>query len=352
MQYIFCNMQWVCLLSFCLMCILHHFLNKWTLLICCNTFTWLWLAKKSGLITGLTGHLNVCNCNEVQQSHELHAPKITVTTAHVKASNSSIAVAPCWLPMTDILLCPSFRTPPGLSHHLLTSSYNYSSHLTHPATQKSQANLCYDRWSPRQIVLVLSFIWVPKTRFLFLDGCEFPSRTRGQVCSCCLLLKPVSGPSAVGLVTMFYCLRFMTTPNWMTRSSYFELLSLVYRPGMDHMENVSSIIVCSLTAEEMACSQGRSLATAVVLLSVYSAAAWQWVCVSQYIVSYSVSAHNGIQLWDTASISNIEILECFWSVALHMIVYLPRPQGIRRADHATPPSSKVGTKFRQQVAVA
>jgi hypothetical protein len=50
---------------------------------------------------------------------------------------------------------------------------------------------------------------------------------------------------------------------------------------MDYTENISSIIMCSLVAEEM-CPQSCSLAMVVVLSPVYTAVNWQWVCMSQY----------------------------------------------------------------------
>jgi hypothetical protein len=42
-------------------------------------------------------------------------------------------------------------------------------------------------------------------------------------------------------------------------------------------ENVSSFIACSLISGETTCPQSCSLATAIVLSSVYTAVIWQWV---------------------------------------------------------------------------
>jgi hypothetical protein len=60
--------------------------------------------------------------------------------------------------------------------------------------------------------------------------------------------------------------------------NYYYYCSL-YSPGTDRTGNASSVIVCSLVAKEIACSQNCSLATAVVLSPVYTA---EWVYMSQY----------------------------------------------------------------------
>jgi hypothetical protein len=69
-----------------------------------------------------------------------------------------------------------------------------------------------------------------KPRFLFLsDGCGFVDvacplwRQDGCVVyNCCWasLAQSFSDPSPAGLMTIFYCLRFETPPNWRTRSPY------------------------------------------------------------------------------------------------------------------------------------
>jgi hypothetical protein len=62
---------------------------------------------------------------------ELHTPKITVTTAHIKSSQSSLAVAWYRLPTADVPLTLGSRTRPGLSYQLLMSHY-CNSQLTQP----------------------------------------------------------------------------------------------------------------------------------------------------------------------------------------------------------------------------
>jgi hypothetical protein len=62
---------------------------------------------------------------------ELHTPNITVTTAHITSSWSSLAVAWQRLSSVDVPLPLGSRTVPGLSYQLLTS-YNCNSKLTQP----------------------------------------------------------------------------------------------------------------------------------------------------------------------------------------------------------------------------
>jgi hypothetical protein len=57
------------------------------------------------------------------------------------------------------------------------------------------------------------------------------------------------------------------------------------RPATGRTENVTSIIAYSLVAGETTCPQGFSVATAVVLSPVYTAANWQWLHMSQYCSS-------------------------------------------------------------------
>jgi hypothetical protein len=57
-----------------------------------------------------------------------------------------------------------------------------------------------------------------------------------------------------------------------------------------------------------------------------------------------------IQLWGTASISNIEILESFQSTALHMIVDAPWyvPNTVIRRDLQTPAAKEEIRRYRSQ----
>jgi hypothetical protein len=93
-------------------------------------------------------------------------------------------------------------------------------------SSKLKSKLCYDRWSVSQSVLVSSAYLGHKIRFLLLsDSCGFVDvgrplwRTDGSVAYNC--------SSPVGLMTMFYCLRFETPPTWKARSPY------LYPPGTE-----------------------------------------------------------------------------------------------------------------------
>jgi hypothetical protein len=57
--------------------------------------TWLWLQTRFGLVTGFIEHLQKVITNNYDSLTELHTLKITVTTAHIKSSQSSLAVV--WL---------------------------------------------------------------------------------------------------------------------------------------------------------------------------------------------------------------------------------------------------------------
>jgi hypothetical protein len=46
-----------------------------------------------GLVIGFTEHSHNVTTNNYDSLTELHTPSITVTTAHIKSSQSSIAVA-------------------------------------------------------------------------------------------------------------------------------------------------------------------------------------------------------------------------------------------------------------------
>jgi hypothetical protein len=75
----------------------------------------------------------------------------------------------------------------------------------------------------------------PKTRFLLLsDTCGFVYVGRSvwrddgsAVCNCCCRSSPAqsfSGPSAAGLMTIYYAPRFETTSAWRARSPYLYTL--------------------------------------------------------------------------------------------------------------------------------
>jgi hypothetical protein len=74
--------------------------------------------------TGFIEHLQNVTTNNYDSLTELHTPKITVTTAHIRSSQSSLAVAWWRLingwcsPYSGFPNCP--RTVPGLSYQFLT----------------------------------------------------------------------------------------------------------------------------------------------------------------------------------------------------------------------------------------
>jgi hypothetical protein len=45
------------------------------------------------MVIGFTGHLQKVTTNKYESLTQLHTPKITVTTAHIKTSQSFLAVA-------------------------------------------------------------------------------------------------------------------------------------------------------------------------------------------------------------------------------------------------------------------
>jgi hypothetical protein len=53
---------------------------------------------------------------------QLHAPNITVTTAHIKSPQFLLALAWWWLPMADVSLPLGSRTVLSLSFSLLTNA--------------------------------------------------------------------------------------------------------------------------------------------------------------------------------------------------------------------------------------
>jgi hypothetical protein len=52
-----------------------------------------WLQTRFELVTGFIEHLQNVITNNYDSLTELHTPKITVTTAQIKSSQSSLAVA-------------------------------------------------------------------------------------------------------------------------------------------------------------------------------------------------------------------------------------------------------------------
>jgi hypothetical protein len=113
------------------------------------------------------------------------------------------------------------RTVPGLSYQLLTSR-NCTCQLTHPATQvKVKVKVLLGPTVSRLVCLGVEPHLGPKTTYiLFVDsyclvlwGALSDERTGLSLFICCWPSLPqcFSGPSPLGLVTIFYCLRFETS---------------------------------------------------------------------------------------------------------------------------------------------
>jgi hypothetical protein len=68
--------------------------------------------------------LTLVTTNNYDSLSELHAQKFTVTTAHIKTSQSSPAVAWQRLPKAEIPLPPGSRILPGFSYQLLTFHFS------------------------------------------------------------------------------------------------------------------------------------------------------------------------------------------------------------------------------------
>jgi hypothetical protein len=131
----------------------------------------------------------------------------------------TICIGPLSLQAQYSRLCP------------ISSSFRYNSTSTLSYSKsESKSELCYDRRSVGQSVLVLSTHLMLTTRFLLLSdscgfvdvGCSHWQENGSAVYNCCWPSPAQSflGPSPAGLVTIFYSLRFETPPTWRARSSY------------------------------------------------------------------------------------------------------------------------------------
>jgi hypothetical protein len=137
-----------------------------------------------------------------------------------------------WLPKTRSILTAlrlsSLLVFSSLADFLLTTESDWTDSYT-------QSQLCYDRRSVGQSVLVSSTHIGLTTRFLLLsDICRCVDvgrslwRENGSVVyNYCWSspLQPFFVPSTAGLIITFYCLRFETPPTWRARSQY------LYPPG-------------------------------------------------------------------------------------------------------------------------
>jgi hypothetical protein len=88
-------------------------------LLYCHMIEWLQLGL--GLVIRFIEHLKNVTTNNYDSLSELHIPKITVTTAHINSSWSSLAVAWWCLPMVDVSLTLDSQIVPGFSYHIHTS---------------------------------------------------------------------------------------------------------------------------------------------------------------------------------------------------------------------------------------
>jgi hypothetical protein len=138
--------------------------------------------------------------------------------------------------------CPRPQLPASNSNtsQRLNLSTRLTNSVTHQQTNsptswltnsnKFKVNFMLHRRSVGRSLLVSSTRLKPKPRFLLLShSCEFVDlgrplwREDGPVvynCCCPSPTQSFSGPSPVGLMIVFYCLRFETPPTWRARSPY------------------------------------------------------------------------------------------------------------------------------------
>jgi hypothetical protein len=166
--------------------------------------------------------VTTCNCDSVT---DLHTPKITVTTAHIKSSQSSLAVAWWRLPTADVPFPLGSRTGPGLSHF---SQPQLSNKLR-------ESELLWD-WqnTAHQYVLATSPLRLITSDFCQLnpyDECPYVTSplTRKWVCNLQLLLglarAVILDSESRGTHDHILRLRFETPSTWRPRSPY------LYHPG-------------------------------------------------------------------------------------------------------------------------
>jgi hypothetical protein len=99
---------------------------------------------------GFIGRLQKVTTNNYDSLTELHTPKITVTTAHIKFLQPSLAVARYRFPTADVPLPLGSRTVPDLSY---SNSWLTQSHSQSYVTSDGQsAGLSWNKapiWGPR-----------------------------------------------------------------------------------------------------------------------------------------------------------------------------------------------------------
>jgi hypothetical protein len=180
-----------------------------------------WLEARFGLVIGFTEHLHSVTTNKYDSLTEFYIPKITVTTAHEKSSQSSLAVAWQRLPNMGVSLSLGSWTLPGLSYQLVTS-HNCNSQMT----QLLKLKVLWRPTVSRKCVLVSNHLRTKMRFMLPPDSQSSDDRTRLRL-HCCWPspAQSFSGPIFAGLMTIFYCLRFDTPPNWSGRTPH------LYPPG-------------------------------------------------------------------------------------------------------------------------
>jgi hypothetical protein len=188
-----------------------------------------WLQTGFGLVIGFTEHLQNVTMNNYDSLTELHIPKITVTTAHIKSSQSSLAVV--WQRLQRLTF--PFLWVPKLSPASATSFSLLTTETLKWLNKKSESKLCYDRQSV-SLSWCRGLIWGPRPNFLLSDSCGFLDvghplwREDGPVVyNCCWSssAQSFSGPRPAELIAIFYCLTFEITPAWRAKSPY------LYPPG-------------------------------------------------------------------------------------------------------------------------
>jgi hypothetical protein len=110
-----------------------------------------------GLESGLLTRWQNVTTNNYDSLTDIQTPKITVTTAHIKSSQSFLVVARQRLPTVDVPLPLGSWTMPGLSYQLLTVTepQQFSDWVTHQPTQPNWLNsrfllLITSRHGPRR----------------------------------------------------------------------------------------------------------------------------------------------------------------------------------------------------------
>jgi hypothetical protein len=153
-----------------------------------------------------TEHSQVVTTNNCKTLTGLHNLKITVTIAHKIKSSMSVFTSLLTLNHTDDCLTSWLINCLSCANSLSASWSESESYITTEGQSASPS------WKKAPV-------WGLRSDFyycqLWVCWCGALSLTRGRVCRLQLLLvspaQSLSGPSPVGLVTIFYCLRLETS---------------------------------------------------------------------------------------------------------------------------------------------